>query len=208
MCMMKKIVSVILAIILISLVTIYALGYRGQREFKGTDNTLPSIETVVANARSLSGTPYDPLMGMYGNIGAKAGFIVCSDIPNIAYGLSGFSLRKMIEEDYKRNPSNYNSASGNRPGNPYFHRRARNLYSYFKGNGLLLSPETLPHIGDLVFYRTRPEGYISHVALVTAVNDENYSVMESAPGIIFARERSSSSPVKRGYIIVGFGRVY
>jgi uncharacterized protein YijF (DUF1287 family) len=160
---MKKIVLVILAIISIIFVVVCSLGYHGKREFKSADNTLPSKDIVVANARSLSGTPYDPLMGMHGNIGTKAGFIVCSDIPNIAYGLSGFSLKRMIEEDYERNPYNYSTDNGNKPGNPYFHRRARNLYSYFRGNGHLFSPGTIPHVGDLVFYKTNKRRYVSHI---------------------------------------------
>jgi hypothetical protein len=82
---MKKIILFAGAVLLATLIGLYAAGYHGQREFPvANSSTLPSSEQVVSNARRLGGTPYDPLMVRYGNIGAKAGFIVCSDVPNIA----------------------------------------------------------------------------------------------------------------------------
>jgi uncharacterized protein YijF (DUF1287 family) len=204
---MKKI-AIVSAIFLTAFICIYAVGYHGQRDFPDSKVGLPPAAAVVAHARKLAGTPYDPLMGRYGNIGAKAGLIVCSDVPNIAYGLAGFSLQRALERDYKKDPSAYDSDNGNKPGNPFFHRRARNLYAYFRANGMLLPPGSVPHVADLVFYSHTPNSYISHVALVTELKDGNYSVMESAPETILAREVSDLSIINRGWKLRGFGRMY
>lgn len=207
---MKKIILVVGATLLAMLVGLFAAGYHGRREFPAANAIgLPPSELVVANARRLAGTPYDPLMGRYGNVGAKAGFIVCSDVPNIAYGLSGFSLKRMLEDDCRKNPSAYNNISeDNKPGNPYFHRRARNLYAYFKNNNRLFSSASVPRVGDLAFYSRGSTGYVSHVALVTELREKDYAVIESAPETVIAREVSGTSPLKRGWSLVGFGRMY
>ena len=138
-------------------VVMLALGYHGPRLFAGVAasdaaSSLPALAEVVAHARSLAGVPYDPLMGTHGNIGADAGFIVCSDVPNIAYGLAGYSLQTVLERDFVRHPAAYRSDHGNVPGNPYFHRRARNLFAYFRVNGRVLAPDALPRAGDLAFW--------------------------------------------------------
>lgn len=200
--------SLILAVIMVCSGTVWAIGYHGERDFDTQGSVLPPIQSVVANARSLTGTPYDPLMGQHENIGATWGFIVCSDVPNIAYGLSGFSLKRMLEEDFQRHSDGYDTAQGNKPGNPYFHRRARNLYAYFKANGRLYGPSATPQVGDLAFYRRSTAGPISHVALVIAVHDTGYSLMESAPKTVLAQEVADSSPKARGWILAGFGRMY
>jgi uncharacterized protein YijF (DUF1287 family) len=205
---MKKLVLVVLVVLFASLIGIYWAGYRGQRDFPGPNRAMPAPETVATNARKLARTPYDPLGGKYGDMGAKLGFIVCSDVPNIAYGLSGFSLRRMLEEDYTRNPSAYNTGDGNSPGSPYFHRRARNLCAYFKSNHRLLSAGAAPKVGDLVFYKRKSHGYVSHVALVTEVKGGDYYVMESAPETLIAHEAPASGPTRRGWILLGFGRMY
>ncbi len=204
---MKRSLLTIIVLIAIATLTIYGVGYHGPRDFSGA-NKLPEIDVVIENARSLSGTPYDPLMGMYGNIGAKAGFIVCSDVPNIAYGLSSFSWKEVLESDYRNNPKFYDPSQGNKPGNPYFHRRARNLYSYFKANNRLKNGDYAPRVGDMVFYRKTDKGYISHVALVTGTIPQGYKIMESAPKTLVAQEVYSSSPIERGWIFAGFGSVY
>jgi len=204
---MKKIIIAVVVVFLTFSIIIYAIGYHGPRDFPSEMCTLPSPEEVVAHARSLSGTPYDPLMGKWRNIGARAGFIVCSDVPNIAYGLSGFSLRRMLKTDYEKNSSAYDTRSANNPRNPHFHRRARNLYACLKSNGRYIPPDGTPHVGDLVFYTSTSQSYVSHVTLVTAVGEHGYSVMESAPWPIFAQETSGSAPIKRGLVLVGFGRI-
>jgi uncharacterized protein YijF (DUF1287 family) len=83
--------------------------------------------------------------------------------------LSGFSIKLALAEDFKQNPSAYNSENGNNPRNPYFHRRARNLYAYFKSQDRLMPTNYKPSIGDLVFYKKAQNGYISHVALVSEI---------------------------------------
>jgi hypothetical protein len=205
---MKKLILAILIILPASVIGLYHAGYHGPRSFPGPNGAAPAPESVAANARKLAGTPYDPLMGRFGDIGAKVGFIVCSDVPNIAYGLSGFSLKRMLEEDFRRNPSVYDTGDGNRPGNPYFHRRARNLYSCFKGAKRLISPYSTPKVGDIAFYKRKRDGYVSHVALVTEVREGAYYLMESAPETLIAQETPGTSPVSRGWVLLGFGRIY
>lgn len=205
---MKRIAKVLLIAGVLFLAAVYALGYHGARSFGSRLSSLPDPAEVVQLARSLSGTPYDPLMGTYGNIGAKAGFIVCSDVPNLAYGEAGYSLQAMLEADFKAHPNAYNTANGNEPGNPYFHRRARNLFAYFNANKRILPPDSKPHVGDLAFYHQNPGTYASHVALVTAVDGDSYRVMESAPETIVAQEVEGSSPRNRGWKLMGFGRMY
>lgn len=204
--MKRVLLSLLVGVIGLPLL-IYGLGYHGERDFR-EPGALPAPREVADRARQLIGAPYDPLMGTHGNIGASAGFIVCSDVPNIAYGLAGFSLKQMLARDFARNPSAYDTRDGNRPGNPFFHRRARNLYAYFAGNGRILPPSATPSVGDLVFYRGRPGGYISHVALVTAVTGSGYRMVESAPKTLWAREVDANGPVERGWIPAGFGRMY
>ncbi|MCP4323108.1 MAG: hypothetical protein GY787_14945 [Alteromonadales bacterium] len=62
--------------------SIFFLGFNDQRDFDQLKE-LPKSSLVVKNARALTGTPYDPLMGVYNNIGADLGFMVCSDLPNL-----------------------------------------------------------------------------------------------------------------------------
>jgi uncharacterized protein YijF (DUF1287 family) len=188
-------------------ILVVAFGYHGPRTFTSI-GALPPVEKVVQNARSLSGTPYDPLMGRFGDIGANIGFIVCSDVPNIAYGLSGYSLQKSLEDDFTKHKEAYDVREGNVPKNPYFHRRARNLYAYFVANGALFPSTSKPISGDLAFYRSTANGAISHVSLVTEVTLDSYKVMESAPETIWAQEMPGDSPGKRGWILAGFGRIY
>lgn len=205
--MIKRIALAVIAATMMGVV-IYGLGYHGERNFSSCPDQLPPIADVVHHARSLKRAPYDPAMGKYGDIGSKLGFIVCSDVPNIAYGLSGYSLKSMLENDYRHHPSAYEASTGNRPGNPFFHRRARNLYAYFKNKGLVASASTIPKPGDLAFYRHTPKGYISHVALVTEINGDQYKVMESAPETVFAGEIKGAAVMERGWVLVGFGRMY
>jgi uncharacterized protein YijF (DUF1287 family) len=197
---------IVISIVVVT-VAIGVLGYHGQRDFH-TGNELPTEEMLIRNARTLIGTPYDPFMGMHGNIGAKLGFVVCSDVPNIAYGLSGYSLRQALKRDYSINPSAYDSNNGNNPRNPYFHRRARNLYAYFRSTGRLMPASHKPSIGDLAFYRKSLKSNVAHVALVSTVTSDGYKIIESAPKTVVVQEVSNTSPIERGWILSGFGNVY
>lgn len=204
---MKKFLLITLISALAVIGLIYSLGYHGNRSFAGGGN-LPPVNNVIEKAKDLKGTPYDPLMGMYDNIGASAGFIVCSDIPNIAYGLAGYSWQQVLKKDFSEHPDAYNTADNNNPRNPYFHRRARNLHAYFNANNRLMPSSYKPVEGDLIFYRKTPNGYVAHVALVTAVSETGYKLMESAPKTIIAQEVDHVSPINRGWIFAGFGSVY
>lgn len=184
------------------------VSYKGPKRFAASAEQLPPLDKVIENARSLSGTLYDPLMGQYDNLGGRMGFIVCSDVPNIAFGLAGFSLERLLIQDFKKHSAFYNGKDGNSPGNPYFHRRARNLYAYFKANRTLHKPSVTPKVGDFAFYKKAKDAYISHVTLVSEVKGKQYQVMESAPKTLVAMENSGESPVSRGWVLMGFGRLY
>ena len=195
-------------LILVLCVSAYLTGYFGERQFNFTNDSLPIQQLVVDNARSLNWAPYDPFKGSLNDIGSKLGFIVCADVPNIAYGLSGCSIKSMLEEDFKVHPDAYDTSRGNKPGNPFFHRRARNMMSYFRANGRLKAPTELPAVGDLAFYARRPGGPIAHVALVIVTYPDHYRLFESAPSGVFAGEVDGSSPISHGWCLEGFGRMY
>lgn len=205
---MKKLITVAIALIFILPLTWAVVSYKGPKRFSGHNTKLPQLDQVLDNARSLIGTLYDPFMGQHNNIGGRLGFIVCSDVPNIAYGLSGLSLETILRNDFKIHPAFYNSSNGNTPGNPYFHRRARNLFSYFKANNRLYDAKSKPKVGDLAFYKKATDQIITHVALVSSVNLNGYTVIESAPKTLVASENDSDSPISRGWVFMGFGRMY
>ncbi|MFZ1684582.1 MAG: DUF1287 domain-containing protein [Candidatus Zixiibacteriota bacterium] len=196
------------AIGLILAISLWVIGYHGERQFDFANKSLPSQQVLVQNARALNWAPYDPLMGSMNDIGSKLGFMVCADVPNIAYGLSGYSIRRMMEEDFKVHPESYDTSNGNKPGNPYFHRRARNMMSYFQANDRLKAPTELPEIGDFALYARRPGGPILHVALVIESSADHYRLFESAPSGPFACEVDGASPMAHGWSLEGFGRMY
>lgn len=204
---MKKAPLLAIVALLVAITGLYLVSYHGPRSFSAAAR-LPNSQSVVSHARSLKGVPYDMLQGKFSDIGAKLGLIVCSDVPNIAYGRAGYSLRAMLERDVQIHPERYGSSADNDISSPFFHRRARNLYTFFKANNRLFSPDTQPRIGDLAFYRNTPAGNISHVTLVTQTTGNGYSVMESAPETVFARELNGAAPIKRGLLLAGFGRMY
>jgi hypothetical protein len=204
-----RVISVILvALILAASAAVSLTGYFGERQFNFTNDSPPPKQIVVQNARSLNWAPYDPFKGSLNDIGSKLGFMVCADVPNIAYGLSGYSIKRMMEEDFRKHPGAYDTTHGNVPGNPFFHRRARNMMSYFKANDRLKAPTDLPAVGDLAFYARRPGGLIAHVALVIETFPDHYRLFESAPSGVFAGEVDGSSPISHGWCLEGFGRVY
>ncbi|MDH5326413.1 MAG: DUF1287 domain-containing protein [Gammaproteobacteria bacterium] len=195
----------VLLVIVLPLVW-YSVSYKGPKRFTNGGTELPPLSQVVAHARSLTGTLYDPFMGQHDNIGGRLGFIVCSDVPNIAYGLAGLSLEVLLRRDFTVHTAHYDSGGGNKPGNPYFHRRARNLYAYFKANQRLYKDK--PRVGDLAFYKKAEDKIITHVVLVSEVKGNRFKVMESAPKTLVASENDSASPIQRGWVFMGFGRMY
>ncbi|MBI3549767.1 MAG: DUF1287 domain-containing protein [Elusimicrobia bacterium] len=161
---------------------------------------------IVAEARKLVGVWYDPLQGYLNNIGGRAGFIVCMDVPTIAYRNAGASIRRLLEADYRAHPGHYGKRDGN-PGDPYFDRRARNLYSYCKHNGCL-DEDGPPEPGDVVFMSRSRSGWISHIALVSSVETSGtYRVIEASRDDWYAtREEDGERMFARGWIFRGFGR--
>ena len=203
----KKKYIAISAVFLLMLIVYCKVSYHG---YKKNSGTMPekeiNISKVIEEARNLKGMLYDPLQGQFGNIGGKLGFIVCIDVPLIAYQNAGYSIRQAMETDFFKHPEHYNIKNGNTPGNPYFSRRARNLYDYCKGNNKFISLDKNPQIGDVVFYRSKQDVSVSHIALISIVKSNNsYWVIEAYP--VFTAELSNSKVEKRGWIPVAFGRI-
>lgn len=189
-------------------VAYFGVSYRGPAEFPDHTRERVDRNAVVDFARELTGTLYDPLMGMYDNIGGRMGFIVCADVPVIAYGRAGFSFRRALADDFLTHPDSYDTQNWNVPENPYFHRRSRNLFAYFAANDRLLPMTEQPKPGDLVFYKKRRHSYPTHVALVSEITpDGGYRIVESAPRTLLAGEKPGDSPSERDWIPLGIGRL-
>ncbi|WP_027724838.1 thrombospondin type 3 repeat-containing protein [Tuberibacillus calidus] len=145
---------------------------------------VPNAQDIVQAANRLVGVLYDPLKGGYGNIGGKMGFIVCIDVPRIAYAKAGIRLADLLTADFKRHPKHYNTENGgNTPETPYFFRRVRNVYDYAQGNGFLVKDSLQPRVGDIVFYGRY------HATLVTKVYQNGYyDEIEADPKLIFVKK--------------------
>ena len=193
--------------VLLSMVGAYwACSYHGPRLVGESTESQVRMARVIEAARRLRGTFYDPLQGRYEDIGGRLGWIVCSDVPVIAYANAGYSLAKVLRKDFEQHPEYYDTRDGNTPHNPYFHRRARNIYAYCDGNGRLLPSAATPRVGDVAFYKKRSHAFVSHIALVSAVDARgSYHLVEAAP--LFTREVPSGSLKERGWIHLGFGRI-
>jgi len=181
--------------------------YRGAVQDPPSSSNNVERARVVEEARKLVGIWYDPLQGYLGNIGGRAGLIVCMDVPVIAYRNAGASIRRLLEADYAAHPDRYGVRSGS-PGDPFFHRRARNLYAYCKGNDRL-DLHGPPQPGDVVFMSRTPNSAISHIAVVSQVqSDGSYSVVEASRDYLYAtREVDGADLFRRGWLFRGFGRV-
>ncbi len=180
--------------------------YRGPNSEPAAWNPNASRSRIVEEARKLVGIWYDPVQGYFNDIGGKWGFIVCMDVPRIAYRNSGASIRRLLEADYKLHPDHYGKRDG-QPGDPYFDRRARNLYSFCKFNGCL-SLKGPPEPGDVVFMSHSETGWITHIALVSSVGpDGKYQVIEASRDDWYVtREEDGEILFKRGWVFRGFGQ--
>jgi uncharacterized protein YijF (DUF1287 family) len=180
--------------------------YRGPAIEPDVWNPKTDRSRVVDEARKLIGLWYDPAQGYLNDIGGKMGLIVCMDVPRLAYRNAGTSIRKLLTEDYKAHPEHYGKRDG-RPGDPYFDRRARNLYSYCRHNGCL-DMSGPPELGDVVFMSRGQTGWITHIALVSSVDaGGRYRVVEaSRDDWYITREEDSEKMLGRGWIFRGFGR--
>ncbi|RDI47983.1 DUF1287 domain-containing protein [Falsibacillus pallidus] len=147
-------------------------------------NGISNKDEIAQEAEKLAGTLYDPLKGGVNNTGGKLGFIVCIDVPRIAYGKAGISLAGLLQEDYAKHPERYQTEGGaNTPDTPYFYRRVRNVYDFAEGNGLIIKKAEKPQVGDIVFYGRY------HATLVTAVHaDGTYNEVEAHPKLIIVQE--------------------
>lgn len=164
---------------------------------------------VVAAARSIEGTLYDPLKGSAGDLGGTLGFVVCTDVCVIAYKKCGVSISDMLVEDFRRSPEAYDPRGDNGdPESPYFSRRARNIFVMCRNRDRLLPEGARPRAADLVFFEKSPGSGVAHIALVGDVAaDGSYSVIEAAPSIVLVAEVRVESVLARGWRIVGIGRL-
>jgi len=179
--------------------------YRGSSLEPASWTPAVSRERIVAEARQLRGIWYDPLQGYFGNLGGRLGLIVCMDVPVIAYRNAGASLRRLLEADYRAHPRHYAPGDG-KPGDPYFHRRARNLYAYCKANGCLSAGEP-PAPGDVAFFSRSRDGVIAHIALVSETAPAVRVVEASRDYGYVTREVPLDDVVRRGWFFRGYGSV-
>src|SRR5438105_13132291 len=89
------------------------------------------------------------------------------DVPVIAYRNAGASIKRLLEVDYAAHRERYGTRSGS-PGDPFFHRRARNLYTYCKGNGRL-DLEGPPRPCDVVVMSWQSVGGVSTIVVCSDV---------------------------------------
>ena len=72
---------------------------------------------VVQKAREERGVIYDFSQGKFKNLFSHFGFIVCSDLIDIALSKAGYPLEYEMKNDYKLNKNKYNDVRG-RPDSP------------------------------------------------------------------------------------------
>ena len=168
----------------------------------------PGVERskIVAEARKLIGLWYDPAQGYLNNAGGKLGMIVCMDVPRLAYRNAGASIKRLLEADFRSHPEHYGEKVG-RPGDPYFDRRARNLFSFCKHNGFL-DLNGPPEPGDVVFMSRSPTRWVTHIALVSDVDPSGrYRVVEASRDEWYlTREEAAEKMLARGWIFRGYGK--
>ncbi len=180
--------------------------YRGPMTEPAAWNPKTDRARVVEEARKLKGLWYDPAQGQFDNLGGRLGLIVCMDVPRLAYRNAGTSLKKLLEADYRAHPEHYGKGDGS-PGDPFFDRRARNLYSYCIHNGCLdLSGP--PEPGDVVFMSHGATAGITHIVLVSSVGaDGSYRVVNASRDEWYiTREEDGATALARGWTFRGFGR--
>lgn len=154
----------------------------GALNYPQRDNV--NVDDVISNARKLKGVFYDQLQGSLNNTGGKLGFLVCCDIPDIAYAKAGLSLENLLKDDYKAHPEHYNTKNGtNTPSTIFFFRRVENYYAYCKYNNKLIVKCATPKAGDLIFYGQ------GHVSLISEVHsDGTINEIETKGTTIFVVE--------------------
>lgn len=205
-----RILAGLIAAAFLTLATLLILGrnhvYKGPTAEPSKWNPRADRIQIVAEARKLVGLWYDPFQGYLNNIGGRLGLIVCMDVPVIAYRNAGASIQRLLESDYAAHPDHYGKRDG-RPGDPYFPRRARNLYSYCKYNACLDMQGPLEP-ADVVFMSHSQSGWVTHIAIVSGVEPGGrYKVVEASRDEWYVtREEYGDVMFKRRWIFRGFGR--
>jgi hypothetical protein len=159
---------------------------------------VPDVPDIVAAALAEVGRPADPLMGKYGNLLGRAGFVVCVDIVADAWLAAGRPLAALLADTAGAHPEDFTLSADNSPDDPAFPRRVRNLRDLFAHEPRLVL-DTRPQPGDLAFYGR------SHVALVTGLRGADYDVVEAYD--VFSGVRAGCVVETRGFGDVVFGRV-
>jgi uncharacterized protein YijF (DUF1287 family) len=171
--LLKKVIAIlliiILMVILLGISILMFCAYKGSPPgyLNYPQKYEVNVNDVILNARKLKGVFYDQLQGSFNNLGGKLGFLVCCDIPNIAYAQAGMSFEKLLKDDFKSHPEHYRTRNGtNTPSTIFFYRRVENFYAYCKySNKLIINCES-PKVGDLIFYGQ------SHVTIVSEVHSD------------------------------------
>ena len=130
---------------------------------------------ALSYAGSMTGVPYDPLMGKFDNVLGKLGMVVCIDVPVRAYLSAGVSFPALLRQSAAEHPDWFHINTSNHKEDPFFYRRVRNYFNLFK-NHPCLEVSSSPRPGDLAFYGK------THIAVVTSVTDEEkFKVIEASP---------------------------
>lgn len=175
---------------------LYALGYHDRepgpaRERSGLDRV-----AVAANARRLNGTLYDPFKGGCSDIGSVMGWIVCADVPRLAYAKAGYDLDVAVK---KSTPTGNVERSA---------RRTRDVHAFLSENGwmVLEGAPLLP--GDIAFFAKESGGTPMHCALVTEAGQAaDARFAESTGRTVFSGEVRLAEILERGWKSVGVGRI-
>ncbi len=206
----KFLIILALLLILISGYLIIFHGYRDTEsnysdrvasiyEVDADGDGVPNKEDIVKNARALKGVFYEYLKGKYNNLGGRLGFLVCIDVPRIAYAKAGIDFEPLLKKDFTINKSYYDVEGGsNTPESPFFSRRVRNYYAFFEANNQLIKQCKQPQVGDLVFYGRY------HVALVSGVHEDGtYNEIETAPwtGFVVEHKNKNWVPIDVGRML-------
>jgi hypothetical protein len=197
-------ITIVLSIvILIAFIVYWKVSYHGNMNTDIDNKSNVTVESVIESAQGLNGILRDPFNGKYYNIGGRLGFIVCTDVPRLAYLNAGYSIDKEMAEDYKTHPEHYRK--GEIPG-PYFARRVRNIYDFLKAKNQVLSLDETPRPGDVVFYGGKARKPC-HIAMIVRVIDKHkYYLIESIPQSRLSKELSNAEIEKRS-VPIAFGRI-
>lgn len=131
---------------------------------------IPNSAEIVHSARAITGELSDPLMGKYGNLLGRIGMRVCTDVVLDAWLAAGIPLARILRDRAAEVPEAFAITPDNRPEDPYFPRRVRNLRALFShADGLVF--DRVPRAGDLAFFGD------THVAVVT--DPDTFSVVEA-----------------------------